>query len=73
VTNYQQRIELMQTIENNLLNVLTREGVLINVSVHYWRGTKKLNPEDLGLNESQVADRLISLGSQTPPPKRFHG
>ena len=23
---------------NNLLDVLTREGVLINVSVRYWRG-----------------------------------
>ena len=33
---------------NNLLDVLTREGVLINVSVRYWRGCKKLRPEDLG-------------------------
>src|SRR5208282_6664922 len=31
--------------ENQLLDVLTREGVLINVSVRYWRATKKLNAE----------------------------
>ena len=33
---------------HDLLRVLTREGVLINVSVRYWRGCKKLKPEDLG-------------------------
>jgi hypothetical protein len=45
-----------------LLDVLTREGVLLNVSVRYWRATKKLNPEDLGLAPDQVTERLISLG-----------
>ena len=59
----------MQTIENNLLNVLTREGVLINVSVRYWRGTKKLKPEDLGLDQDQVSGRLISLGHKRLLPK----
>src|SRR3954468_1992348 len=59
----------MQTIENSLLNVVTREGVLINGRVHYWRGTKKLKPEDLGLNQSQVSDRLISLGHKRLLPK----
>jgi hypothetical protein len=49
--------------------VLTREGVLLDVSVRYWRGTKKLKPEDLGLNESQVSDRLISLGHKRLLPK----
>ncbi len=34
---------------NPLLDVLTREGVLVNVSVRFWRGCKKLKPEDLGL------------------------
>src|SRR3954468_23750855 len=47
---------------NNLLDVLTREGVLINVSVRYWRGCKKLRPEDLGLQPDAVSNRLISLG-----------
>jgi len=46
----------------SLLNVLTREGVLINVSVRYWRGCKKLKAEDLGLDPDQVSDKLISLG-----------
>src|SRR3954465_10818424 len=54
---------------NDLLAVLTREGVLIKVSVRYWRGTKKLKPEDLGLKESDVSDRLISLGHKRLLPK----
>ena len=54
---------------NNLLSVLTREGVLIKVSVRYWRGCKKLNAEDLGLNEKDVSDRLISLGHKRLLPK----
>lgn len=42
----------MNQANNELLSVLTREGVLINVSVRYWRGQKKLRPEDIGLNSS---------------------
>ena len=55
--------------ENQLLDVLTREGVLINVSVRYWRATKKLKAEDLGLDPSDVTDRLISLGHKKLLPK----
>jgi hypothetical protein len=54
---------------HDLLQVLTREGVLVKVSIRYWRGTKKLRPEDLGLKESQVSDRLISLGHKRLLPK----
>ena len=54
---------------NDLLSVLTREGVLVKVSVRYWRGTKKLKPEDLGLKEADVSDRLISLGHKRLLPK----
>jgi hypothetical protein len=54
---------------NNLLSVLTREGVLINVSVRYWRGQKKLKPEDIGLNSLSLSDRLISLGHKRLLPK----
>ena len=54
---------------NDLLAVLTREGVLVKVSVRYWRGTKKLKPEDLGLKEADVSDRLISLGHKRLLPK----
>ena len=56
-------------MNNQLLDVLTRAGVLINVSVRYWRGCKKLRPEDLGLKHSQVSDRLISLGHKRLLPK----
>lgn len=53
----------------DLLHVLTREGVLVKVSISFWRGTKKLKPEDIGLKESQVSDRLISLGHKRLLPK----
>lgn len=52
-----------------LLEVLTREGVLISVSVRYWRATRKLNAEDLGLNPDNVTDRLISLGHKKLLPR----
>lgn len=52
-----------------LLSVLTRAGVLLNVQVRYWRGCKKLKPEDLGLQQDQVSDRLISLGHKRLLPK----
>ena len=38
---------------NGLLSILTREGVLLKVSVHYWRGCKKLRPEDIGLEKKK--------------------
>jgi len=44
-------------------------GVLVNVSVRYWRARKKLNPEDLGPSADQVNARLISLGHKRRPPK----
>jgi|GEM_PF-261040 len=56
-------------MNNQLLDCLTRAGVLINVSVRYWRGCKKLRPEDLGLKKTQVSDRLISLGHKRLLPK----
>jgi hypothetical protein len=59
----------MNDNNNNLLNVLTREGVLINVSVRYWRGTKKLKPEDIGLSSNDLSERLISLGHKRLLPK----
>jgi len=54
---------------NHLLHVLTRAGVLIHVSIHYWRGCKKLKPEDLGLDPGDISDRLISLGHKRLLPK----
>lgn len=54
---------------DSLLQVLTREGVLINVSVRYWRAHKKLKAEDIGLEPDSVSDRLISLGHKRLLPK----
>src|SRR5581483_6415365 len=54
---------------NNLLSVLTREGVLIKVSIRYWRGCKKLKAEDLGLKQENLSDQLISLGHKRLLPK----
>ena len=54
---------------NPLLDVLTREGVLINCSVRYWRGCKKLQPEDIGLDAQDVSNRLISLGHKRLLPR----
>jgi hypothetical protein len=56
-------------MSNQLLDVLTREGVLINVSVRYWRAAKKLKAEDLGLDPNDVTDRLISLGHKKLLPR----
>ncbi|MGZ4961687.1 MAG: DUF3150 domain-containing protein [Limisphaerales bacterium] len=56
-------------MDNQLLNVLTREGVLVNVSVRYWRGCKKLKAEDVGLDPNNVSERLISLGHKRLLPK----
>jgi len=55
--------------DNQLLNVLAREGVLVNVSVRYWRAHKKLQASDLGLDPDDVTDRLISLGHKKLLPK----
>ena len=54
---------------NHLLEVLTREGVLISVSVRYWRAAKKLQAQDLGLDPDDVTDRLISLGHKRLMPR----
>lgn len=54
---------------NTFLDALTRKGVLISVSVRYWRARKKLAPEDLGLEPDSVDDRLFSLGHKRLLPK----
>src|SRR6266567_4801245 len=54
--------------DNQLLEVLTRAGVLMHVSVRYWRATKKLNAEDLGLDPDKITE-LISLGHKKLLPK----
>jgi hypothetical protein len=58
----------MQT-DSTFLDALTQRGVLVSVSVRYWRAQRKLNPEDLGLTRDRVNDRLISLGHKRLVPK----
>ena len=48
--------------ENLMLDILAREGVLLNVSIRYYRGAKMLKPQDLGLDPDAVPNELISLG-----------
>jgi len=57
------------TTNGDLLSVLTREGVLIHVSVRYWRAAKRLKAEDLGLDPDKVSERLVSLGHKRLLPK----
>ncbi len=67
--------------QQDLLAVLTREGVLINASVRYPRFHKKLSPADLGLSTNRSANgssasatRNSSEGSarRTRPRRRPH-
>ena len=52
-----------------LLDGICRRGVLVSTSVRYWRGCKRLNPEDLGLDPAHVSDRLIQLGHKRLIPR----
>lgn len=55
--------------DNQLLDVLARQGVLLNVSVRFWRAAKKLKAEDLGLDPDTVTNHLISLGHKKLIPR----
>lgn len=57
------------TTNTQLLDAVCRRGVLIATSVRYWRGCKKLSPEDLGLDPTHVSERLIQLGHKRLIPK----
>lgn len=52
-----------------LLEAVCRRGVLVATSVRYWRGFRRLNPEDLGLDPAHVSDRLIQLGHKRLIPR----
>ncbi|MEO5715796.1 MAG: DUF3150 domain-containing protein [Luteolibacter sp.] len=55
--------------QNPLLDAICRKGVLVSVSIRYWRGCKRLKPEDLGLDPDKVSKRLIQLGQKRLVPK----
>ena len=59
----------MNPKNNRLIEALTCRGVLVNVSIRYWRARRKLTPEDLGLDAEQVDKRLISLGHKRLLPQ----
>lgn len=59
----------MNSNPNPLLDAICRKGVLISTSVRYWRGCKRLKPEDLGLDPGKVSKRLIQLGQKRLIPK----
>ncbi|MCF7734304.1 MAG: DUF3150 domain-containing protein [Akkermansiaceae bacterium] len=58
-----------QNQNHSLLDGICRRGVLVATSVRYWRGCKRLNPEDLGLGPAHVSDRLIQLGHKRLVPR----
>lgn len=54
---------------NQLLDAISREGVLASVSIRFWRAAKKLEAADLGLKDRQIADRLVVLGHKRLLPR----
>jgi hypothetical protein len=58
-----------QSNNNSLLDAVCRRGVLVATSVRYWRGCKRLTPEDLGLDPANVSERLIQLGHKHLIPR----
>jgi len=54
----------MNTTDNPLIDAVCQKGVLISTSVRFWRGCKRLKPEDLGLDPAKVSKRLIQLGQK---------
>jgi hypothetical protein len=59
----------METQNNEVFEALAREGVLITVNLSYWRGHKKLKPEEVGLEPSKISDRLVCLGHKRLLPR----
>lgn len=52
-----------------LLDAICRRGVLCATRIRYWRGCKRLKPEDLGLDPTHLSDRLIRLGHKRLVPR----
>ena len=57
------------TTDTLFLDALACRGVLVSVSVRYWRARHRLEPGDLGLKIDQIDPRLISLGHKRLLPK----
>lgn len=55
--------------DNRLLDVLTREGVLLDVSVRLWRAAKNLRVQDLGARPRRCAEASAPPTSPRCPRK----
>lgn len=51
------------------LDSIFQKGVLIDLNISFWHGRKALKPEDLGLDQSEVNEKLFSLGQKRHLPK----
>jgi len=58
-----------QSNNTSLLDAVCLKGVLVSTSVRYWRGCKRLTPEDLGLDPANLSERLIQLGHKHLIPR----
>lgn len=47
-----------------ILEKLFQSGTIVKISVGYWTAKKKLSPKDLGLDEAEVPEEIISLGQK---------
>jgi hypothetical protein len=56
-------------MNNQLLNAVSKEGVLLSVSVGYWRARKQLSAGDVNLDASKINSELIRLGHKNLLPK----
>lgn len=54
---------------SGLLELVSKEGLLLNVSVRYWRAAKKLVASDIGLADEDINRDLVSLGHKKLLPK----
>ena len=57
------------TTNNPLLDAVCQKGVLISTSIRFWRGYKRLNPQDIGIDPAKLSEKLIRLGHKRLIPK----
>lgn len=55
----------------HLMAAIFQKGAAIKENIRIWSGRKKLNPRDLGLDEDEVNEELISLGSKWLIPSEY--
>ena len=63
--------QVQVTTPRNLLELVTKSGVLISLRVRYWRAHKMLKPEDVGMAPTDVNRDLVSLGHKKLIPPEY--